>query len=180
MKRGRELAPSRLPTIKVGGALPKGVCVKVKHLRPRHDNLREWLGSETHHLATRHGRVFIGSGDSKHVFHYAGSEWANPFTVKEHGLEKSLELYKQHLSQLLEKEEVSIRFMQLSKMTEIGCFCDPSAKCHRDVILAKLEELTSLKEDKHAAPDTKKTKRKQEPLKVGDKHDKAVFLEQSQ
>ena len=39
--------------------LPKGVCVKVKSLRPRFDNLREWNNTDDHILVTRRGRVFI-------------------------------------------------------------------------------------------------------------------------
>lgn len=123
MKRGRESSP-------------KGVCVKVKHLRPTYDDLCEWLACESHVLVTRKGRVFI-KGE---IFHYPGSEWANPFPVKEYGLEQSLELYEQHLTQLLRTPAVRERFSVLRDATEIGCFCEPGARCHRDVILTRLNE----------------------------------------
>lgn len=116
----------------------KGVCVKVKHLRPNYPNLKEWLKWDTHCLVTRRGRVFI---DSKEVFHYPESEWANPFSVKEYGLEKCLQLYREHLDELLTNPERLARFMKLAEMTEIGCFCEPGAPCHRDVILEVLNAL---------------------------------------
>ena len=142
-------------------SLPTGVCVKVKHLRPRYDNLEEWLTCDTHCLVTRRGRVFIGSGDSRRVFHYSASEWANPFPVKQHGLEASLELYEEHLEKLLKEEERMERFRKLTEMTEIGCFCDPEALCHRDIILAKLKEVVGREEP---SPVTKKVKELEDRL----------------
>ena len=151
MKRGRdEHVETSLSVLDREGSLEKpgtrvvakGVSVKVKHLRPRWTDLRAWLACDTHHLATRHGRVFIGSGDAKEVFHYSASEWANPFTVKEHGLAKSLRLYREHLNQLLCNDDALARFLQMGKKTtEIGCFCDPGADCHREIIVEKLNEL---------------------------------------
>lgn len=116
---------------------PKGVCVKVKHLRPKYANLQDWLACDTHSLVTRHGRIFIGK--EKQIFHYPASEWANPFTVKEYGLEECLNLYRQHLDTLLARDEACLaRFKALAEMTQIGCFCEPGSPCHRDVILEKL------------------------------------------
>ena len=43
--------------------------------------------------------MFIGKGDKKHVFSYPSSDWANLFKVKEHGPEKSLELFDEYLTE---------------------------------------------------------------------------------
>lgn len=64
-------------------SFPVGVCVKVKHLRPKYQNLKEWLETESHVLVCRSGRIFI----NKEIFHYKQHEFANPFPVKEHGLD---------------------------------------------------------------------------------------------
>lgn len=66
------------------GALPIRQSVKVKYLRPKFDNLREWLDVDGHILCTRHGRIFIHdkSSGSKDIFHYQKSEWHNPYPVK--------------------------------------------------------------------------------------------------
>ena len=141
-------------------SLPTAVCVKVKFLRPRHDNRREWLECEDHHLATRHGRVFIGSGEDKYVYHYKSSEWANPFTVKQHGLDKSLKLFSEHLDTLLEDEEVRARFRRLADMSEIGCFCNPGDRCHREVILSKLSDLLQAEEAEEAGEEEIRQKTK--------------------
>lgn len=121
--------------------LPKGVCVKVSSLRPRYSDLEHWLQDPKHTLVTRHGRVFIGSGEAKHVFPYKGSEWANPFTVKEYGLDESLRLYEEYLTKKLGDPKMLKKFKELKEFEEIGCFCDPGDNCHRDVILKKLREV---------------------------------------
>ena len=121
--------------------LPLGVCVKVASLRPAYSDLESWLRNEKNVLVCRSGRVFIGKGTAKHVFHYRSSEWANPFTVKDHGLDESLRLFREHLDKLLLDAPVRERFISLAEAEHIGCFCDPGAKCHRDVILEKLKSL---------------------------------------
>ena len=121
---------------------PEGVCVKVKYLRPEYDNLEEWMSNPKNILVTRHGRVFIGNGDSKKVFHYKGSKWCNPFTVKEHGLEKCIKLYQEYLNEMLKHEQNIEEFLMLKEVSQIGCFCEPGSVCHRDVIINKLKELS--------------------------------------
>ena len=126
---------------------PIGVCVKVKSLRQRLvkvDNLEEWMVTPQHVLVCRAGRVFVGNGKTRKVFHYPTSEFANPFKVKEYGLDKSLVLYQSHLNKKLEDDDFKKQFLSLSMAKEIGCFCDIGSKCHRDIILKKLKELASL------------------------------------
>ena len=125
-----------------------GVCVKVASLRPRYNDLEQWCINPRHTLVTRHGRVFIGKGDKKHVFSYPSSDWANPFKVKEHGPEKSLELFDEYLTEKISDSAELKKFLQLCNYDEIGCFCEPGAKCHRDVIRGKLLEALEKREHK--------------------------------
>jgi hypothetical protein len=120
---------------------PRGVCVKVASLRPRHNNLKEWVeASPKHVLVTRRGRVFL---DRTTVYQYPESEWANPFPVgKKHTLDQSLRLFEAHLATLLEDPEKKARFVDMmSGAEEIGCFCAPGARCHRDILIRVYGEL---------------------------------------
>lgn len=115
---------------------PVGVCVKVSSLRPKYDNLSEWLKVPGHVLVTRRGRVFI----NKTVFSYPESPFANPFKLTEYTLDECLRLYEQHLDKILKNKKTLSLFLDLNNATEIGCFCEPGQKCHRDIIISKLQE----------------------------------------
>ncbi|KAI3662168.1 hypothetical protein MP638_002154 [Amoeboaphelidium occidentale] len=92
--------------------LPVGVCVKVSSLRPKYSDLKQWCAVPGHLLATRHG------------------------------LDKSLKLFEKYLSEKLSVDAATReRFMKLSACKELGCFCNPAEKCHRDIIIRKLYEL---------------------------------------
>jgi hypothetical protein len=120
-------------------SMPVGVCVKVNSLRPHYSDLEAWMKNKKHILVCRSGRVFIGSGETKHIFHYPSHEFSNPFTVKEHGLDKSLQLYREYLDAKLNNDAAAKeRFLLLAQYEQIGCFCDPKSKCHRDVIIERL------------------------------------------
>lgn len=107
-------------------------CVKVGELRKiygPHINLRKWLADPSHLYVGRRGRIFIGG----EIFHYPGSKWANPFTLKEYSLEEALDLYREHLDSTGLVSQVS----ELRGLT-LGCFCVPSsggkARCHAEIL----------------------------------------------
>ena len=132
---------------KVTLTFPVGVCVGVKHLRPKSDNLREWMAKSGNILVLRRGRVFIkdkSSGESK-VFTYKESPWANPFQASKskYTLEEALEKFTEHLDKLLENPKTRKDFLELRNAKELGCFCEPGEKCHRDIIIKKLKKLLS-------------------------------------
>lgn len=124
--------------------IPVRVCVKVAYLRkmcgrfePCQD-LEQWCAIPGNYLATRNGRVFIGSGQEKHIFHYPKSPLCNPFKVtKDTPLEQSLKLYEEHLRNNVPKEEV----LKLLEYSAVGCFCNMENSCHVDIILKYLREL---------------------------------------
>ena len=89
------------------------VCVKVKYLRINNcDNFEQWLKEENDLYCGRHGRIFIGSGESKRIFHYKASKLANPFPVKTHGLDECLRLFEQHL---LSKPDLMAQLVELKE-----------------------------------------------------------------
>lgn len=126
--------------------LPKGVCVNVNELRPKYSDIEDWSQDPKHRLVTRHGRVFVGRGDDRHVFTYKGSEWANPFNLKDYSLDTALTLFEAYLNKKLTIPEYRRLFLsEMRETTEIGCFCrtvgGEAGKCHRDVILKKLQAM---------------------------------------
>jgi hypothetical protein len=123
-------------------SLPKGVCVKVNYLRPRYSSLEEWCSTDGNVLVTRHGRVSIKDEDGPvRIFNYPASIWANPYKLSMHTLDESLRLYEMHLNQLLKNPDLYDQFLELKNAKELGCFCLPGSRCHRDIILKKLEKI---------------------------------------
>ena len=123
-------------------ALPKGVCVKVSHLRPRFQDLQSWCEAPGHVLVTRPGRVFItdAHGGDKRVFNYPGSPWCNPFKLTEHALSDALSQYRTYLQDKLKDPATLETFLLLGHAKELGCFCEPGAPCHRDIIINVLSQ----------------------------------------
>ena len=80
----------------------------------------------------------------------AASPWANPYAVKEHGLERSLELYEQLVRS---KSDAELReWLSPLKNQVLGCWChqvskrtgEPTSKahlCHGDVLARIMAEL---------------------------------------
>ena len=73
-------------------------CIKVSELRKiGYSDLEEWIGDEDNLYVGRRGRIFIHNDGNKRIFHYRDSKWCNPFSLKKHSLEESLEKYIAHL-----------------------------------------------------------------------------------
>jgi hypothetical protein len=90
-------------------------------------DLMHWLEDETH--------VYIGRNMSYYVPGATASIWANPFTVKKHGLSGCLEAYRKYIN---ETPALLNQLDQLKGMT-LGCWCAPNP-CHGDVLRSLLEE----------------------------------------
>ena len=113
------------------------VNVKVKHIRPIFDNLKEWEKEEQHEYIGRGGVVFI-NGER---YPKKNSKWHNPFKIGKNGLtrEQVLVEYEKHLRKMIEDPETKEEFLTLKNKT-LGCWCHPD-KCHGDVIKEVLGEI---------------------------------------
>lgn len=76
---------------------------------------------------------------NKERYPKVNSMWANPFTIKKYGLEKALELYKEHLEGLLEDDDMYEDFLTL-KGKRLGCWCGSTGLCHGDIIRRRLRQ----------------------------------------
>ena len=116
------------------------VAVNADKIRPKYNNLKEWINDENNVYIGRHGRIFIMEDGEKKIFHYHRSKWHNPYIPdKDHTLDEVLDLYSQHLDEMLKDESTAREFLQLEGKN-LGCWCKPN-KCHGDVIIAKLNSL---------------------------------------
>jgi hypothetical protein len=60
------------------------------------------------------------------------SPWGNPYTVAEHGRERSVALYRQHLAEHPELVDTARRELAGK---DLACWCRPGELCHADVLL---------------------------------------------
>ena len=116
-------------------------CLKVASLRKEtgdlHINLEKWMSNPKNVYVGRPGRVFIGTGEDKKVFHYPGSKFANPFKLSDgYSLEESLMLYEEHL-----KETGLLDQLQELRGKNLGCFCDQTRGCHAKVLVRLLNNI---------------------------------------
>jgi len=111
------------------------VNVKVKNIRPKYDNLREWMEDPNNVYIGRHGVVFIDN----ERFPKQGSIFANPFTVKEYGREQVLEKYKIWLKEQIKKGKITKEQILALKGKSLGCWCHPEP-CHGDVLVEFINE----------------------------------------
>jgi hypothetical protein len=96
--------------------------------------LEIWMDDPDNVYVGRPGRVFIGSGDDKKIFHYPGSKFANPFSLKKgYNLVTSLEKYRKHLTEKGLDDPDALKEL---KGKTLGCFCDQSEHnpCHAKIL----------------------------------------------
>jgi len=116
-------------------------CLKVSSLRKETGDpnitLETWMKNPKNVYVGRPGRIFIGTGPSKKIFHYKGSKFANPFVVGtkdyQYTLEDSLELYKQYLI----KTKLVDQLEEL-RGKNLGCFCNQKGDCHAKILAGYL------------------------------------------
>ena len=130
--------PNPAPTI--ASPETKVVKVNVDELRKytKYKNISEWLEDANNVYIGRQARINVNGV-------YIGinrSRWANPYSVKDYGIERSLELYRAHLEDLLKSESNRDLFLQLRGKT-LGCWCKSTVEkepCHGDIIVEYLEK----------------------------------------
>lgn len=107
-------------------------CVKVANLRKLYgsdSNLKNWSESPDNVYCGRSGRIFV----NKEYFGYAGSKWANPFSLKKYSIEDSLSEYLKYITEKI-KNDPKYDLNEL-KGKNLGCWCDSKNRCHVDVLL---------------------------------------------
>lgn len=119
--------------------IPVVICVKVKNIRPKYDNLKEWMKDKDNLYIGRKGCVFI----DKQRFPPTDSIWCNNHSIKEikkEGFtehEARDEAIRRYKKDLLNNKELMNRLGELKGKT-LGCWCktnDNDVPCHGDVLV---------------------------------------------
>ncbi len=133
----------------------KIVNVKVANIRPKYNNLKEWMDDENNIYIGRKGIVFIDGIR----FPKKDSLWCNPFKIPKSSKESKtsderernevLEKYKVYIknklslssSEEIEGEKLINELLKLKGKT-LGCWCKPE-KCHGDILIELIKEYDS-------------------------------------
>lgn len=132
---------------KVNGPIVEGetkvVCVKVNDIRPKYNDLGEWMEDPNNVYIARKGVVFITRNGTKTRFPERDSIWANPYkiggTVTR---ENVIELYRNHIINKIRTGEISRTELEKLRGKNLGCWCKEKGlniQCHGDVLLELLE-----------------------------------------
>lgn len=106
------------------------VNVKVSYIRPKYNNLKEWINDENNVYIGRKHIVFI---DGKR-FPDEQSIWANPFKIKKDGNRKNIMVqYERYIREKIDKGEITKHQLMELKNKTLGCWCKPE-ECHGDIL----------------------------------------------
>lgn len=114
------------------------VNCRVKYIRPRYKDLKDWISDPNNVYIGRGGVLFI---DGKR-FPEKNSKFANPFYIGNDGTrEKVIEKYEMYITNKIEQDP-SLKGELLSlKGKNLGCWCHPDP-CHGHVLLKLIEKYT--------------------------------------
>lgn len=111
-------------------------CVKVKNIRPKYANLKEWMTDPNNVYIGRAGIVFIDGVR----FPKRDSVWANPFKISnECDRDLVIQKYHAYIQAKLELDTNLVAELLVLKGKTLGCWCSPDA-CHGDVLVELINE----------------------------------------
>lgn len=107
------------------------VNCKVKYIRPKYNNLKEWIEDENNVYIGRAGVVFI----DKQRFPKYASPFCNPFRIRKDGSrDEVIQQYKKYIVERIENEPEFKAMLLLLRGKNLGCWCSPEI-CHGDILL---------------------------------------------
>lgn len=112
------------------------VNVRVKYIRPKYQNLKEWMADPDNIYIGRGGIVFI----DEERFPKEPSPWANPFKTGNNILGR----YKEYIVKKIDSKEVDINELRGNRL---GCWCKQPNQyipCHGDVLMELLNNISVL------------------------------------
>lgn len=123
------------------------VNVKVTYIRPKYNNLKEWVEDFNNEYIGRAGVVFVDS----ERFPKLGSIWANPFRIKRSkdldAVAKSrahvLRKYERYIVELLDANPKMVQLLLELRGKTLGCWCAPEP-CHGDILLKLIETYSDI------------------------------------
>jgi hypothetical protein len=112
------------------------VNVKVSNIRPKYNNLQEWMKDSNNVYIGRKCVVFI----NKQRFPPNNSIWANPFKIdNKNDRKKVIEKYEKYIIEKIKQNGLEYDLAKLKNKT-LGCWCYPES-CHGDVLIKLLKNI---------------------------------------
>lgn len=150
MSKHEEESTERIPAkrMKRELVLPIVSNVKVKYLRPRYNNLKDWMADRDNVYIGRAGVVFV---DGKR-FPGKQSVWANPFKIGRDGSrDKVIQKYEDYIVAKLEAEPELKEELKTFQGKNLGCWCvdSPTSSCesgmvcHGQVLIKVLKNMST-------------------------------------
>lgn len=119
------------------------VCVKVNDIRPKYNDLGEWMDDPNNVYIARKGVVFITRNGIKSRYPEKDSIWANPYKIGGTvNRENVVELYRNHIINKIRSGEISCDQLEELRGKNLGCWCKEKGQdiqCHGDILLELLE-----------------------------------------
>jgi hypothetical protein len=110
---------------------------KVKFIRPKYQNLKQWTEDINNVYIGRRGIVFIDN----ERFPKKDSPFCNPFKMgKNSSRDEVIKKYKEYILIKIEKEPELKNELILMKGKNLGCWCHPES-CHGDILLELINSL---------------------------------------
>lgn len=121
------------------------VNCKVKHIRPKYDNLKIWMEDENNVYVGRSGVVFIKTNeDKKERYPKKSSVFSNPFKIGRDGDRNDvLDKYREYIVEKLDKESSLKDELLRLKGKNLGCWCAPEP-CHANILLELIEKYETI------------------------------------
>ena len=111
------------------------VNCKVKYIRPKYNNLMEWMNDENNVYIGRKGIVFI---NDKRFPEYS-SNFSNPYKIGKDGTREEVIIkYKEYIMKRLMNEKSLVNELISLQDKNLGCWCCPEM-CHGDILLELIE-----------------------------------------
>ena len=112
---------------------------RVQNLRPKYNNLKEWMNDKNNVYIARGGVLFIDGNR----FPSSSSKWANPYKIGKDGTREEVIIkYRDYITKRLEKDELLQKELISLKGKNLGCWCYPEM-CHGNVLLELIEQFLS-------------------------------------
>lgn len=112
------------------------VNCKVQYIRPKYNNLQEWMNDSDNVYIGRSGVVFI----DKQRFPKISSNFANPFKIgKDGNRDEVIQKYETYIRNKLKNNHILQQELIEMKGKKLGCWCAPDP-CHGNVLIQLIEE----------------------------------------
>lgn len=120
------------------------INVKVEHLRPRYQNLQQWIDAdpENHVYIGRPGVVFVDGKRFPPPTLASSKLFGNPFKIaNESSRQKVISSYRRYAMERIEVDAEFRRAVFGLRGRTLGCWCKPLG-CHGDVLKEIAESMT--------------------------------------